>query len=120
MRHDPGLAASPLRGINWRWRGAVNALSHFPLQSTAPSGRSVREKELARDPPVALAADDHPDRLGRLVAVRAQAVWRRGVERDRVARAELVLVEADAHAEPAADDVAVLLAAVPHQRVLGA
>ena len=25
MRHDPGLAASPLCGINWRWRGVVTA-----------------------------------------------------------------------------------------------
>src|SRR5687768_5102741 len=27
MRHAPGLAASPLGGINWKWRGAGNGLS---------------------------------------------------------------------------------------------
>jgi hypothetical protein len=25
MRHDPGLAASPLCGIDWKWRGVVTA-----------------------------------------------------------------------------------------------
>jgi len=47
-------------------------------------------------------------------------VWRGGVERDRPAGAELVLLEADPYPERAADDVAVLLAAVCHQRILGA
>src|SRR5438874_10226424 len=69
---------------------------------------------------VALPADDRPDRAHRVVADRAQPVRRRRVERDRRAGAELVLVEANCDAEPPADHVAVLLAAVPHQRVLRA
>src|SRR5438105_6428144 len=104
MRHDPGLAASP--PARYKLEVERRGQRAFPISRwnrPLRPGAFVREKELARDPPVALAADDHPDRLGRLVAVRAQAVWRRGVERDRVARAELVLVEANAHAEPAAD-----------------
>src|SRR5579862_9179064 len=66
---------------------------------------------------IGLPADDGPDRTNGLVADRAQPVRRGRVEGDRRAGPELVLVEADCDAQPAADHVAVLLAAVPHQRV---
>ena len=58
--------------------------------------------------------------MHRLVADRPQPVRRRRVEGDRVAGAELELVEADAHTERAARDVAVLPAAVRDERVGGA
>src|SRR5581483_1421903 len=75
---------------------------------------------LLSGPRIGRAADHDPDRLRGLVADRPQPVRRRGVERDRRARAELVLVEPDAHAERPARDVAVLAPAVRDERVVGA
>src|SRR5262245_13792923 len=72
------------------------------------------------DPAVALAPDDNPDRVGRLVADRPEPVRRGRVERDRVSGAELVALEADLHSEPAGGHVPVLLASVPHEGVLRA
>ena len=71
-------------------------------------------------PRIGRAADDDPDRLDGLVADRPETVRRRGVEGDRRARPELVLVEADAHAEGAAGDVPVLAAAVRDERIVRA
>src|SRR5439155_4662259 len=72
------------------------------------------------DSAVALPPDHDPDRLDALVPESPQTMRRRRVERDRVARTEVVLVEADADSESPADDVAVLPAAVGDERVGGA
>src|SRR5262249_9154989 len=69
---------------------------------------------------VALPPDDDPDRLGGLIADGPQPMRRGGIERDRVARAQVVTLEADLHAEAAAGDVAVPDAAVAHERGLRA
>src|SRR5438034_8872393 len=58
--------------------------------------------------------------MHRLVPDRPEAVRRRGIERDRPACVQLVLVEANTHAERSARDIAVLTAAVRHERILRA
>ncbi len=57
--------------------------------------------------------------MDRLVAGIEQSMWSPRIERDGVARPEQVLVETDVHAEPAAEDVAPLLAAVALELVFG-
>src|SRR5690349_14435432 len=80
------------------------------LRLTVPDSESA-------DARVALPADDDPDGLDRLVADNPEAVRRRGIECDRVPRGEVILVEADAHAETACDHVRELATAVRDQRV---
>ena len=63
------------------------------------------------------AAEHEPDRLDRLVADRREPMRDRRVDRDRVARLEDVLVEADADLEPPAQDVAPFVSGVALERV---
>ena len=82
-----------------------------------PRRRTVLVDERLR---VELGASEHePDRLDRLVADRREAVRDRRVDRDRVARLQDVLVEADPDLEPPAQDVAPLVSRVALERVGG-
>ena len=101
------------------------ALVLYQLPELVARVRGARARSLPRRLPLARrlrtgigdAAEHDPDRVHRLVADRPEPVRRRRVERDRGAGPELVLVEADAHSERAALDVAVLAAAVRDERV---
>ena len=50
MRHAPGLAASPLGGINWKWRGAGNGLSLPVWCGRTTSSRSGDAPGTAKPP----------------------------------------------------------------------
>src|SRR5262249_44038700 len=75
-------------------------------------------RNLTADAVVAVAVEDDPRRFGRLFPHRPEAVGHLGIERDRVSRPELELLESDLDAEVAANHVGVFVAAVPDERVL--
>src|SRR5215472_17351855 len=60
-----------------------------------------------------LGVDDDPDRVHVVAGLVEVFVRRRGIERDRVARAQLIALEADVGLQRAADDQAVLAPVVP-------
>src|SRR5581483_5195737 len=132
-RGGPAIGARSASTTDACWSGAASRCCG--VTTVVPSGTSTARKPepyatstliaclaavglgAGRAPRIALPADDGPDRAHRATADRAQSVRRRRVERDRAARPELVVVEPDRDAEPAADHVSVFLAAVPHERV---
>src|SRR5690242_18434777 len=67
--------------------------------------------------PLRATAQHDPDGLDGLLAVVVQPMRRRRVERNGVARLEHVFLEADGHAEPAAQDDSELAPGVAHERV---
>src|SRR5213078_1779321 len=124
IRADDDRRIDPARARSLPGSRAARALPHelggrrsLTRWSGRGAGRLRRALLAAR---VSLAADDDPDGVHRLVADRPEPVRRGGVERDRPAGLQLVLLEANADAEGATRDVAVLLPAVRHQRVLRA
>src|SRR5215470_20158613 len=78
--------------------------------TSTPYGRGPGPRSLGA---ARLGVDDDPDRVHVVAGLVEVFVRRRGIERDRVARAQLIAIEADVGLQRAADDQAVLAPVVP-------
>src|SRR4051794_9495852 len=99
------------RSARSRWRIAAPGSAASGMRDDSATVQShstcVAERGLACcHPGVPAATDDEPDALGGHVAGVEETVRRGGVEGDRVARAELVRLEAHGDTEPALDHMA--------------
>src|SRR6185436_4691686 len=72
--------------------------------------RGQGDGRVRRRSPLSFAADHEPDPVHRLLTEVPQPMRRRRVEPDRVARPELVLLEAELQPQVSGQDVAVLAA----------